>query len=168
MGLTDEIMTSDQLRSADIVRQKRGLPAINPNKIEGFGELDPPAPTYDNPYPPLAVEAVDDQARHIPSPLIPQEIRQPQVQQPQQELQVSYCGVPVTLSSEGQKQVIRLVLSERMAEIQRVLEMIDVPAISPPPAAEPRKKMGRPKGSKNKPKEASRAVGNASETVGPV
>lgn len=148
--VTDDIVVSDQLRNADLVRQKRGMAPINPTKIEGFGEKDEPAPTFENPYPKVPI-SVDDAARHEPvSPLIPPKLQTAVAAR--SDLWVEFMGQHVPLNPEAEKAIIRLVLNQRLQDIKGALRALADLTPRVPEAGQPKRGRGRPKGSKNKPK----------------
>jgi len=170
MSTTDDIQLPNQVQNADMVRAKRGLPAIDSSRIEGFGEpQDAPVPEYKNPYPEIPAEiraAVD-----TPTRTFDEARTQFQAVQPVREsLEIWYEGSKVAFNESLNTAVEKLILAEARKQLDARLKELSKPkqktrvrvvkaAVSEAPKAEvpaPRKR-GRPKGSPNKPK----AVANA-------
>lgn len=134
----DDIRIPSALSASDLVREHRGLPPINPHKIEGFGADEAPVPEYNNPFPPIEHprDPMEADFHDAPSPLIPTIPASPWIQPTattsttdsttftvaqRDYLEIWYQGSKVAMSDQLHLDVERLILQGLQKEIAEKL-----------------------------------------------
>ncbi|OGO47235.1 MAG: hypothetical protein A2Z30_03345 [Chloroflexi bacterium RBG_16_64_43] len=127
---------SDVLTRLAEIRQRQGLPPINPSIIQGFGPEEPPPPDEPNPDNESFPEDEDDLRAPLPPAAAPEVPASPLVNLGRQatppaanllvlDSMAAYQGQKIKLTEKEQGQVVRIVLLAVRRQLKEQLAALD-------------------------------------------